>query len=145
MIIKSSVFSATQTCSGQVYSITIRYKEMAPKRAAEETVFAMTKSKAICLLLLSKSSFASVFHLVRAERVNHTKHFLFLEDKDLLLKVLTQLSNRFPLSPYCSIPQRTVLMQIINNSSSFDLRGAVMIYTYSRPTSLCFHVETDVR
>lgn len=75
---------------------------MVPKGAAEETVFAMTNihfppfKVIICY---------SVFNLVRAERLNHTKHFLFLEDKVLLLKVLTQLSNGFPLSPYCSIPQ----------------------------------------
>lgn len=122
------MFRATQDlCCGQAYSITIDYKEMVPKRAAEETVCHGTIQS---LFLLLKSSFATVFNLVRAERLNHTKHFLFLEDKVLLLKVLIQLSGRFPLCPHCSIPQRIVLVQIINNSSSLDFREAVTIHTY---------------
>lgn len=94
---------------------------MVPKGVAEETEFAMTNIHShLPSLPLEVIIRYSVFNLVRAEKLNHTKHFLFLEDKVLLLKVLTQLSNRFPLSPYCSIPQRTALVQIINNSSSLD-------------------------
>lgn len=102
---------------------------MVPEGAAEETVLAVTN---ICSHLplppFKVISCYSTLNLVRAERLNHTDHFLFLEGKVLLLKVLTQLSDRVPLSPYCSIPQRTVLVQIMNNSRCLDFRGAMTIF-----------------
>lgn len=118
---------------------------MVPEGAAEETVFAVTIIQG-CLPLppFKILSCYRTLNLVRAERLNHTNYFHFLEDKVLLSEVLTQLSDRVPLSPYCSFPQGTVLVQIMNNSSSLDFREAMTVHIYSRPASLSFHVETDI-